>query len=464
MSRMSPLVSMESQGPDAGDCKDITGECSRWILKHKPLVTTSSVAAGTTFPPFSHHLPYFRQRAAKVMDPRSSNKSMCLSEPDLNSEYQCESLDDDMNEDNEHGDEDYLFEFDIGSPATSDEENNCDYDQDSIMNVVDDATETRDEKRTYSMSSDTSSSNCSHRKESGVVVDGFASLFGSTSSGVGSERRSLMQSEHGDDDVEGLSVNPDEWKENSALYLGAKLSSLSLSGARSSSEGSATPILAASPMVTSESPLVSPDSVISDDLMIGDSLNTEVCQECVAASQTSETEENISSAESIINNESGHDNIRNKEENIENESTEEHELNQPAKSDDIMKKLNERLSSPTKSVEKVQINPSLVVSTEKLCNLLHKLESDKLYSGGNQDEALEEDDLLMSPLELSRNDSLNERPKLRKCSSLKTSKTPPTTPGQRKIVRLVTLMIKFVNQTFLLLQVCRYSWSRFVRS
>ena len=78
----------------------------------------------------------------------------------------------------------YLFEFDIGSPATSDEENNCDYDQDSIMNVVEDATETRDEKRTCSMSSDTSSSNCSHRKESGVVVDGFASLFGSTSSGV----------------------------------------------------------------------------------------------------------------------------------------------------------------------------------------------------------------------------------------------------------------------------------------
>lgn len=422
---MSPLVSLDSQMPEC--TQDMDGMCGRWILKHKPHV--NPVAAGTTFPPFSQHLPYFRQRAARhMMDPKSSSsKCKCLSEPDMNSEYQCESLEDDLNDDNDN-DEDYLFEFDIGSPATSDEENNCDYDQDSIMNIVE-TDEVEKEKRRYSVSSDTSSS--SRRKESGVVVDGFSSIFGSTSSGVGSERRSLHNSEIDDESfgLEGLSVNPSEWKENSALYLG---------GLSRSAEGSATPILAASPGPCQNSPLVSPDSVISDDLMMVEPGQPGVCGQCGASSQPQEDDTDH------VSNDLDEENNCKKESTdkfIEKDVNVETELNSQPKTDEILKKINEKLSTPPtpKSLEKVQINPSLVVSTEKLCNLLHKLESDRVYSSHNNEE-LEAEDLLMSPLELSRQESFTERPKLRKCSSLKTSKTPPTTPGQRKIVRFVSFL------------------------
>ena len=72
-----------------------------------------------------------------------------------------------------------------------------------------------------------------------------------------------------------------------------------------------------------------------------------------------------------------------------------------------------------------------MVSTEKLNNLLDKLENDKVYN--NHDDNFEEDDELTSPCNLSKQ-SIEDRPKLRKCSSLKTNKTPPTSPGHLTLV------------------------------
>ena len=108
------------------------------------------------------------------------------------------------------------------------------------------------------------------------------------------------------------------------------------------------------------------------------------------------------------------------------------------KSDDIIKRLSAKMNSTPaeKTTEKFQINPSLIVSTEKLNNLLNKLVSDKVYK--NQDDSLEdvdEDDRVMSPIPRTPGRDSLDKPRLRKSSSLKTRKTPPTTPGRRKIVR-----------------------------
>ena len=390
---LSPLFSLDIQLQDHNINKDKEGFCGRWILKHKPLVSEAA-AAGTTFPPFSHHLPYFSHRPDRPhslsLDTRIAAKCKCLSEPDLNSEYQCESFDDEAND----HDEDYLFEFDIGSPATSEEENTAEFEQNNVINVIEEDETGLKERRFSTVSnSDTNTSlasACSHRKESGVVADGFSSIFGSASSGVDSERRSQAETA---EPCGGMSVEPRDWAENQSAdhFLGK------LPGGEG---GAATPILAASPHQTSAecAPLVSPDSVISD---------TEF-EECRGQQQDNSAIETDHSPES---------------------EAEKSKL----RSDDIIERISSKLETP-KIVEKVQINQNLVVSTEKLSNLLHKLESDKLYS--NQDDTLEDEDLLVSPMQRTwSRESTEERPKLRKCSSLKTNKTPPTSPGRRKIVR-----------------------------
>ena len=168
----------------------------------------------------------------------------------MNADYQ-DDLDDEDNHD--HHDEDYLFEFDIGSPTTSEDDNLPEFDK-NIINVIEDEEEEVVLKRNFSTSSDSesisNSSNSSHRKESGVVADGFSSIFGSTSSGVGSDRRTWPHTDDESLELEGISVKPEDWAENSARYLGGKLSAALGLGPRSS-EGSAssTPILAASPQV-----------------------------------------------------------------------------------------------------------------------------------------------------------------------------------------------------------------------
>ena len=79
--------------------------------------------------------------------------------------------------------------------------------------------------------------------------------------------------------------------------------------------------------------------------------------------------------------------------------------------------------------QKIEINAGLHVTTEKLSSLFKQLEVDKLYPH-------QENDLMFdsNPLQLQE-DPLYERPKLRKCKSLKTNKSPPETPGVKKYVR-----------------------------
>lgn len=177
---------------------------------------------------------------------------------------------------------------------------------------------------------------------------------------------------------------PSMWRENCALYLG--------SNGVTDQEGSATPILAASPQV--DSPIVSPDSCLGEESILDDQ---NLCIE-YASTQTQHEE-----SPEIVET----------DDNLENTVT----------------RVEIDVSSPTPEPEKVEINSGLHVSTDKLNTLLRQLEVDKLYPNE------EEDDILLSPRPIQRHDSVQERPKLRKCSSLKTSRTPPVTPGGRKIVR-----------------------------
>merc|ERR1719318_903502 len=171
------------------------------------------------------------------------------SEPDLCHLDQSKSF---HESDCNNHDEEYLFEFDIGSPASDEGSDDLESDLDSgtIINVIKGEGETR-----FSISSDSSSS-CTHRKENGGSTDGFSSIFGSISSGLESDKRCSQDDER----LEGLSVAPSTWRESCALYLG--------SNGVTDQEESATPILAASPQV--DSPLVSPDSCLEQESILDD--------------------------------------------------------------------------------------------------------------------------------------------------------------------------------------------------
>ena len=171
---------------------DMEGFCRRWILNHKSL---TGQAPGTTFPPFSHNLPYFKERLTQSLD---RPKCKCVSEPDLSPQYQEESLQESSEDCNNH-DED-LFEFDIGSPASEAGSGDLgsEFDSNPVINVIEGECLGVPGRR-FSVSSDSSSS-CSHRKEGVGLADGFSTIFGSISSGVGSERRSSHGNEFDEDE------------------------------------------------------------------------------------------------------------------------------------------------------------------------------------------------------------------------------------------------------------------------
>ena len=152
--------------------------CGRWILKQKE-AQLGFPAPGTTFPPFTHNLPYYKE----MLSMSSSTKCKCLSEADLTKLQQSESFQESSDYNNH--DEDHLFEFDIGSPASDGANNDLESEFDS--NIVFDVIE-REGVRTFSISSDSSSS-CTHRKEK--------TESGSVSSGLGNGRRSY-HGEEGD--------------------------------------------------------------------------------------------------------------------------------------------------------------------------------------------------------------------------------------------------------------------------
>ena len=157
--------------------------CGRWILKQNE-AQLGGPAPGTTFPPFSHNLHYFKERISKsmshFMDLRLRCK--CFSEADLSKLEQSESFQK-CSECNNH-DEDHLFEFDIGSSA-SDEgsvELESDLDNNLVFNVIE-----KEGERTFSISSDSSS--CTHSKENPGSTGGVSTIFCSNSSGFGISRR-----------------------------------------------------------------------------------------------------------------------------------------------------------------------------------------------------------------------------------------------------------------------------------
>ena len=161
-------------------------------------------------------------------------------------------------------------------------------------------------------------------------------------------------------------------------------------------EGSATPILAVSPRVVS--PVVSPDSCLDEESILDDQ---NLCIECASSYSFPIQNEEIPTP-------------------VENDS----DTNDYPKTEELFK-----ISSPTPQSERVEINAGLHVSTDKLKTLLKQLEVDKLYP------YQEEDDILCASTPIQCHETAQQRSKLKKCSSLKTSRTPPVTSEFRKVVR-----------------------------
>ena len=166
--------------------------CGRWILNQKE-VQTGGPAPGTTFPPFSHNLPYYKKMLA--MSTSMDLNLKCKSEADLSKLEQSVSFQE--SSDSNYHDEDHLFEFDIGSPV-SDVGNN-DLGSELDINIVFDVIE-REGKRTFSISSDSSSS-CTHRrKEKTGPIDGFSTNLSSLSLGCAGDRRASCDGDGSEDD------------------------------------------------------------------------------------------------------------------------------------------------------------------------------------------------------------------------------------------------------------------------
>ena len=392
---MSPLFSSDDRFSfSSNKPQDVETFCGRWIAKHKPLVSGLGPAPGTTFPPFSTKLPYLKQRlsCSVVLD---NQEAKWKSEPDLNSEYNCDSLEEALNSQSEDQHDEELFEFDIGSPGSSEGDDSLEFEDKPIINII--GEEDEDEvKCNYSVSSE--GSNCSHRKESGVVVDGFSSIFGSTNSSLTDRRSILRQFE----DSRGMSVNPEEWREKGSLYLGGNLTAFSQ---KKSSDGSTTPILAVSPQVETYCPYISPDSVIEEESPFSDDL----WFQCAAASHNTAEDDRPQTKQD--------------EDEISHDKAATLTVSAQPRTDDIMQRLSDRINTSNKQ--------KLPVSSDKLTNLLDKLGPIKEDSDSNEEEDI-------SPLRLLHQNSLDvrQRPKIRKCSSLKSSSSPPRTTSQRKIVRL----------------------------
>ena len=57
--------------------------CGRWILKQKEAQKIGGPASGTTFPPFSINLPYYKEMLSMSTSMDYRLKCKCLSEADL---------------------------------------------------------------------------------------------------------------------------------------------------------------------------------------------------------------------------------------------------------------------------------------------------------------------------------------------------------------------------------------------
>lgn len=487
--------------------EDSSGLTSSWVLKQRMLARAVGEVThakgnpmipppGTTFPPLAQHLPYLRERlrTQSLREANIGRSCRCLSEPDLGQHHRQEEEEEEDCESKpsfiDHGnDEDYLFEFDIGSPVTS--EDDIAFNQITNVNLVE--TEYEDAvaetmtrmRRSCSICSDSSSLSCGHEKSKDFEIS--ANIFGSRSSGLGSDRRSE------EDEPDGLDLEPDDWRDTCDLYLEEAIS------------GSATPILPVSP--GTETPILSPDSCLDEENHLEDQ---NLCLEC-GANRASEAEPinnvdsvDASSADSVKNVTFGDDsdasvninnnNINNNDLNSERDNTDastdrltnlvdeteelaSHDLplvticeeaSKPNSNTQIslnpesnptagsliradveISEVKEEVAPPAPAVKhmkgdtKIEVSPNLRVSSDKLQSLLGKLEQDKPFSKESSPTATRSKSYSfgsrLSPPSSRRDSGDDEKPKLRKCSSLRSGKTPPTTPGQTKIVRFADI-------------------------
>ena len=237
----------------------------------------------------------------------------------------------------------------------------------------------------------------------------------------------------------GASIEPAEWRDYISDRLSSEGTSTPIGSSTSlSSEGSArlleapaTPILALSPASTS--PLISPDSLLEGGHLEEMRFSSSSCPEC---------EKNAELDLSSLN-------LREKEEQHE---------------EDEKKKQHQDVNSNT-----LLLPGSAQVEEHKMTSLLDQLNQDRRYPGVQGDdsksstpipaEVVRPDELELhhgmssnvsidstvstvseiSPLRETtvhfKDDEDFERPKLRKCSSLKVGRSPSRNTGERKIVR-----------------------------
>ena len=383
---------------------------SSWLQQHKP---PALARPGTTFPPLATSLPYLR-----LGGPLDSTRCRLLSEPNLGPEPE-----DLPGQEMEQVDEDYLFEFDIGSPASSDGEEE---EEIKIVNEVrevgDGEANGEDRWRRSSCCSDSSSSCSSSRsrreRSSGLYEPDSLTAFSSKSSGLESDRRSSQ----GEVEVQHLSLGPEDWR--SGAWREEPLPS--------TPSTPSTPRQAASPCALG--PLVSPDSCLDEENMLEDQ---DLCMECcvreavgeeLQESEGEDTQEDLEEVTAL------------EEETapaLEEERTAPalEEMTALALDDTVTTPVieEEEVADPALEEDEVAVSDTLKITQDRLASLLGKLDTDKHYpSSGARPGRVS----LASSSPGTRREG-EERPRLRKWSSLKTSKTPPTTPGGRKIVRSV---------------------------
>jgi len=343
---------------------------------------SAAAALGTTFPPRTGMGEYFKGHL------RQGDIETFSSAPDLTP--LAISTDDMYDLGVDHDDADHLFEFDM-SPERE-------LLPTALQEADSGSTNLPELLRTYS-----SDSSCTREDEVGSKA-GFSSIFGSTSSGLGSERR-LSQDNVLCELEEGKSFEPSEWRD----YMNERLSSEGTSTPVSQegtpepldsgvpTDGSATPILTAAAGAGngSTSPLISPDSLLEgqhlDDHLFASRHSEDACRRC----------------------EPGQD------------------AHEASDSEDAQARSGSQHTTRLKE--------------DELAQLLDQLEDDQRgYPGVSSDDSFSSNSTIgeLGDVTPVRKASVEEEfvtPKLRKCSSLKSGRTPPGTPSQRKIVRFADI-------------------------
>jgi len=449
------VTSLETSINKAALKEELTG---RWLEDCKnqlqvPFVKRihclDSAKLGTTFPPrgglrpAGEIRPFYRRETFH-------------SEPDLSP---LTTYSDDEDYEDVEEDEDHLFEFDMSpepEPSSSQTESDT---QDTKHHLHVQVAGDSDSLATVSLRgrtlSDSSSSSCSHRKPFNVEPPedgyraGFSSIFGSTSSGLGSEKRSSQETLIFGED-ENKSFEPSQWRDymHDRLSYTSEGSSTPLSSSTNDAQpmlddALATPIMAASPcppQVSGDSPLISPDSLLDGQHLEESYLANTSCPECDRTSLQQELNNICDQTDSKDIEESSEEitNIKRVNDNTDN-----------------------NIDTSNDSANSLTCDESPIpkgIKEEDLTVLLSQLDKDThVYPGlhhvtstnssFSQDETEEEITPLRkcsAPANLSAPQTKQSSPevevkRLRKCSSLKSGRSPPGTPGERKIVRFADI-------------------------